>query len=482
MQKNFIKKLINSNLIKFYRTFNLEDQKEFAKLSGDFNPIHISSVDARLTIAGECVCHGINIFLWGIESLTRLNLNKYSKFKIKFINFIPINKQIEYVFDKKNNSISILFNNSISAKISLLDTKIKEEKEEKIGLNIEYDFLTENYKKVPEIKNQSEIKSSSFLKPSYFGNSKFAEKLFPYLSNHYGIGRLCEMASLSEVVGMRVPGMYSIFSSTTIEITNNKVDTFIKILDSSIKFKRVLVSYKYSSIEGQIEAFFRPKPFQAKSCESLKKLFRNYSQDYKNKNVLIIGGSRGLGACVAKLIAIRGGSITISYNKGVKEAKLLKKEIQNIGCKCSILEFDVFSKSYEINLNSEFDQLFYFASPKIKINKRTEIDENLSKTYKFFYIDAFRKLLKEANLCKTKKIFYPSTIYINQKPKGFKEYIEAKFYGEKLCEYENSINKNISILYPRLPKFLTDQTASIISPKTADIYRTMMDYIDEMNY
>ena len=65
------------------------------------------------------------------------------------------------------------------------------------------------------------------------------------------------------------------------------------------------------------------------------------------------------------------------------------------------------------------------------------------------------KIIERVSENKT-KIFFPSTIYIDQKNKNFSEYIEAKKKAENLC---NSINKKnnlkYSILYEKLPRILT---------------------------
>ena len=57
-------------------------------------------------------------------------------------------------------------------------------------------------------------------------------------------------------------------------------------------------------------------------------------------------------------------------------------------------------------------------------------------------------------------IFYPSTSFIDEDPKNFKEYVRAKREAEELCE-QVSKEENIIISNPRLPKMATDQTASI---------------------
>ena len=45
------------------RTFSLEDQNNFAKFSGDFNPIHLNEKESIKTHAGQPIVHGIHLLM-----------------------------------------------------------------------------------------------------------------------------------------------------------------------------------------------------------------------------------------------------------------------------------------------------------------------------------------------------------------------------------------------------------------------------------
>lgn len=46
------------------KTFTMADQSFFARLSGDFNPIHLDPLAARRTRAGDTVVHGVHMLAW----------------------------------------------------------------------------------------------------------------------------------------------------------------------------------------------------------------------------------------------------------------------------------------------------------------------------------------------------------------------------------------------------------------------------------
>src|ERR1700730_6661394 len=79
------------------RTFTSDDQALFARLSGDFNPIHLDPVAARRTQAGAVVVHGIHAILWALDKLVELGAvtEKIVSLKVQFRNFVPIGRQVE---------------------------------------------------------------------------------------------------------------------------------------------------------------------------------------------------------------------------------------------------------------------------------------------------------------------------------------------------------------------------------------------------
>ena len=49
------------------RKFKSDDQIDFAKLSGDYNPLHLDPVLARRLLFGRQVVHGLHALLWSLD-------------------------------------------------------------------------------------------------------------------------------------------------------------------------------------------------------------------------------------------------------------------------------------------------------------------------------------------------------------------------------------------------------------------------------
>tara|TARA_B110000014_G_scaffold217151_1_gene171603 strand:- start:222 stop:536 length:315 start_codon:yes stop_codon:yes gene_type:complete len=60
---------------------------------------------------------------------------------------------------------------------------------------------------------------------------------------------------------------------------------------------------------------------------------------------------------------------------------------------------------------------------------------------------------------------YPSTVFIDEKPKEFIEYFRAKEEGEFFCRKFNQDFPSIKIICPRLPRMATDQNQALTKIK-----------------
>src|SRR5215468_9560946 len=66
------------------RAFTLDDQREFARASGDFNPLHLDAQFARRTQMGAPVVHGVHTLLWALESVLRKESFAIANIRVRF--------------------------------------------------------------------------------------------------------------------------------------------------------------------------------------------------------------------------------------------------------------------------------------------------------------------------------------------------------------------------------------------------------------
>lgn len=71
------------------------------------------------------------------------------------------------------------------------------------------------------------------------------------------------------------------------------------------------------------------------------------------KNIIVTGGSRGIGKCLAQNFAKSGHNVVLNYNKSKKEAEQIKKDLEEQGIKIEIFKADV-SRREDVNKLMKF--------------------------------------------------------------------------------------------------------------------------------
>ena len=59
------------------------------------------------------------------------------------------------------------------------------------------------------------------------------------------------------------------------------------------------------------------------------------------KNIIITGGSRGIGKCLVENFAKEGHNVILNYNKSEKQAKQIKANLEEQGIKIEIVKADI---------------------------------------------------------------------------------------------------------------------------------------------
>ena len=442
------------------KIFTMQDQNDFASFSGDYNPIHINEKESIKTHAGQPIVHGVNLVLWVFESF-KIDIRKDTIIKIKFISQVNLNTEVKAIFYKNKNEILLLGDNKI--KYCSIKFRVSETSSNSPISNNKVKFEAGKIK--PDDIEIDETITGQKINELYGGSKKYlAKNLFPYLVKNYGLDVVYEMACVSSIVGMKVPGNHSLFLNLTLSYNSNNRNKYA-IINSKHEILKILsIEYFGQNFNAEIQALFRPKPTKVETIISLKEEFPQKIH-LKNKKVFVIGGSRGLGAYVTKLCSIMGATVTFTYSSQDKEAKLIEQEIIDNGGKAECIKMNVLdNKDIEI-LVEKFDYIYYFATPKILPNTSKNINKKMYDYYHLFYVDAFKKIVNKFSLLnKETKVLYPSTSYIDDKKDSFKEYISAKIKGENICK---SLNEKMygKFYYPRIPPLNTDQNLSILPSK-----------------
>lgn len=309
---------------KISRTFSVADQNRFLAFSGDANPMHLDAVYARKTQAGEPVVHGIHLLLWSLEqaAIHGLPLHNLSALKVQFTKFVPLNRTITLEAGDMDRSATQLraVANGTAMKLRLSFGR----RSERCDIP-DYVDVSPSGRLAADLTLAVLSGMTGCLLPPAESDAK---TLFPKLSEQIGENRVLAMAQLSTLVGMVCPGLHSIFSNLDLKFSDleqgsGRVAFECRSIDD--RFGMATLCVYGAGFSGEVTAFVRQPPIGSPSIQSLT---NRIAPDACNGiRALIVGGSRGLGAATAKLIAAGGGGVAITYANGDSEADAIIDDI-----------------------------------------------------------------------------------------------------------------------------------------------------------
>lgn len=452
------------------RKFSMLDQELFARFSGDYNPVHVNPLEARRTITGKCIVHGINSLLWAMDALVHNKKIIAAAFEAKFLNSVFLEESVDCFWSVESNKLSLVSGTSLLCTIRI--TK---------GTVLKIDKFNIPIKKPSQSPALIRFSEASQLqkKPLIFhGDISIARQLYPAFCERYGIERACEIAMVSEIVGMQVPGLHSLFLAFSAEFRQANGEHVFSIAKHDSRFETLSLAIDSVTFKGMAKVVFRPTIKPPLSMEQLSAFVKK--DEFKNIKALIVGGSRGLGEVVAKLIACGGGHPVITYHSGALDARRVCKTIQAYGASCDTIQYSVGAESTHIYGSTDINQFYYFATPKIFGKRSSDYDNQLLNSFTAVYVDGFGKVYRQLKQqTPFLSVMYPSSIAIDNPLPGLAEYIDAKLKGEEYCKVL-SRQENTYVVWHRLPRIETDQTLSLIKVPASDPVEVLLPIIRQM--
>jgi len=349
------------------RTFGVSDQAAFASVSGDRNPMHMDATVARRTQAGARVVHGVHLFLWALESLAArdINVRRFAKARVRFMSFVYVDQpaSIEAVHVKNGIRLSVFADGSACASVTLItgDRSSREAGPIFPVVELGADPLETEFERMGEMRG-------CIAKP--VGAAVVADRMFPILSNQIGAEAVCEIALLSSLVGMVVPGLHSIFSEFVLSFHQSSGPSLglpFEIVRADARFRSITVATEAAFTSASVTAFARFPPQKPARISMI--VPRLNPGEFANRRALIVGGSRGIGAATAKLIAAGGGSVVVTYADGHAEAEAVRSDIvhhrQDDGA-CKAVQYrSGIDDPGELAGLGPFTHVYYFVTPRI---------------------------------------------------------------------------------------------------------------------
>ena len=448
------------------RVFTSEDQLAFAELSGDSNPLHMDPILARRLMFGMQAVHGLHALLWSLDDHLK-KTTQHLELRMVKANFqagIGVDQTVLCVVtsqDEDRVAIQLQTESSIAAWFEIAWRPSQHQRIDTLPQ------MLVNQEKCRERSIEEVATASGNL--ILFFNADLAGRLFPNLIRLLPQTQLAALLATTRLVGMECPGYHSVYSSLNLAFSEDSAgEPKLKYYVTECNPRLALVSMDVEApgATGQVNAFLRPQPQRQAGFEEIS--LQVNPGEFSSQNALIIGGSRGLGEVTAKILAAGGAEVILTYYRGEQDAQRIVKEIASHGGNADCFQLNVLELSQEVSNRiaklSKPLYLYYFATPHIFGAAKGKFSSHRFDVFSAYYVTGFLRAVNAVLSATTslQKVFYPSSVAIEELPLDMGEYVAAKSSGEILCDFLQKANPGLFIFKPRLPRVATDQTVSLL--------------------
>ena len=452
------------------RVFTLTDQNAFAELSGDFNPMHVDPERARRTLFGFPVVHGVHGVLWALDCLLRGRSAPVAiaGIRAKFHNPIPLDTLTTVSLleeDQDGCSLSIGVNGEQATLMHASFTR-------DIPAGAVANACQPYRRTCAELDSTQAGAAAGIL--SLAVDEELLHKILPVLSQCLPAIQIAELLATTRLVGMECPGLHSLYLSLNLisrETPEPGAGLAFLVKRSIPKLGSVELEVTGPTMQGVLATIVRPRPQPQPSMDDVQAAISAGS--LAAQRAVVVGGSRGIGEVTAKCIAAGGGSVVITYLQGKDDADRVVDEITRAGGSAAAVRVDCTQLSPETDRQLAVfgapSHLYYFATPRIPVNKMYAFQSAVYRDLSRYYVEAFAELVERLyRRGESLTVMYPSTIFLDEPKAGTGEYCAAKAAGEALCRHLQKALPKTRFHTPRLPRMRTDQTSGIIPGRSLE--------------
>ncbi|WP_419828074.1 SDR family NAD(P)-dependent oxidoreductase [Sphingomonas sp.] len=459
------------------RSFGSREQESFAAVSGDFNPIHVDPVAVRRTLPARLVVHGVHILFWALGVAADeigTDLPPVARIRVRFLRFT-------YVDDRVSALVTARSGEEMRLRVTSGDV-VRAEIRITFGAATARTLAIDCNKVYPASTGPLDHRAASIdgrrgLVP-FVAPAGALVTAFPAAARWIGAERLDALAAATRLVGMIYPGLHSVLGGIDVRTVPEDAVGALAFEMGELRHGQIDASISGGGIVGTLDCRTPNPPVIQPTTEALRHLV--VPDRYSGAHVLVVGGSRGIGEVSAKLLALGGADVVVTYRDGATEAAAVAADIERAGGRCVVRRYDA-----ENGIDDQLGDLApthacWFATPVMSRPDMRLLDEARFAEAWSILVAGFLALATALHARHPEvRLLYPSLQWIDAPPHDLAEYVMAKAAGEVLSRSIEAGLPKVRVLAPRLPAMTTDQTARMSIP-SLPVAETMLPHIDRL--